>query len=97
MECGEFSPLSAGDLSPSQIADVIPSSASTDAAAEALGFSHPVRTLDGDKSPAESGDESTHSTAPGDSNTGREPGGRMRPNLTSNLAAALLPSSEGAI
>ena len=64
MECGEFSPLFAGDLSPSRCR----------CADFGLGtprwrkprlssFFAAVRDFDGDESPAESGDKSPHSKA----------------------------------
>jgi hypothetical protein len=64
LDCGEFSPLSAGDSSPSSLSEgphqaAHPADAGP-AASEQLAALMPS---DGDKSPGESGDKSPHSTA----------------------------------
>jgi ABC-type lipoprotein release transport system permease subunit len=62
MECGDLSPLSAGDLSPSRSSKVSEMDASTGLAqAEAATTWGSASDSDGDKSPHKSGDKSPHS------------------------------------
>ena len=65
LECGDLSPLSAGDLSPSDCRITPPSNVSSSLRQpeDALLMSHRCNS-DGDESPAESGENSPHSTAP---------------------------------
>jgi hypothetical protein len=63
LECGEFSPLWAGDLSPSEAGTATKLHARL-AAGASRGHAHSsphARSFDGDKSPRKSGDESPHS------------------------------------
>jgi hypothetical protein len=63
LDCGEFSPLWAGDLSPSECGPATKPNARLTAGASrerAHSSRHPG-SLDGDKSPRESGDQSPHS------------------------------------
>jgi len=64
LECGEFSPLSAGDLSPSEFRSVRDGHG-PNGSRQRRDASESLRhePLDGDQSPAESGDESPHSIA----------------------------------
>ncbi|MBI5800194.1 MAG: ABC transporter permease [Verrucomicrobia bacterium] len=62
MECGEFSPLSAGDLSPSRAGEVSAGHNAQPLARAVTPVAIGMRSdIDGDKSPAESGDKSPHS------------------------------------
>ena len=63
MECGDSSPLSAGDLSPSKPGGELSPGNSPLARAGSLSALEPASAFDGDESPAESGDKSPHSTA----------------------------------
>ena len=65
LECGDSSPLSAGDLSPSK-SDARPPSPSVSGwrSTPRINAQTRTRAIDGDKSPAESGENSPHSKVP---------------------------------
>jgi hypothetical protein len=87
LECGEFSPLCAGDLSPSEAGTATkphprPTAGASRKRAHSSGHSRP---LDGDKSPRESADQSPHSKT------------RLRAAWNGRSAAARNGSSRGII